>query len=147
VPKPWVVAVLLAIAASIAACDARAQTLLPSRLAYGTVDERDARIVIERVTGPSAIEYRFNLLPKGGLRVNGALGIKIAPVSAAGWRFDPPLPRTYYAGSEFFDGAPEIVITAVPTRGVREAVILLMYALCRDAACFSRNTTLAITQR
>ena len=134
-------------AASMAACDARAQTLLPSRTAYGTVDEREARVVIERVAGPSAIEYRLNLLPKGGLRVNGVVGIKVAAVSAAGWRFDPPLPRTYYAGNEFFDGPPEIVITAAPTRGVQEAVILLMYALCRDAACFSRDTTLAITQR
>lgn len=119
----------------------------PRGPAYATVDEQNARIVIERVANPRIIEYRLNLLPKGGLRVNGVIGIKVTAVSAPGWTFDPPLPRTYYAGNEFFDDAPEIVITASPGRDMPEAVILLMYALCRDAACFSRDTTLAITQR
>ena len=104
-------------------------------------------MIVERVASPRQIEYRLNLIPKGGLRVNGALGIKVAAVSAAGWRFTPPLPRTFYAGNDFFDGAPEIVITATPTRGVQEAVILLIYALCREEACFSRDVSLAITQR
>jgi hypothetical protein len=143
------VAAVLALATWTVACDpAQAQTrTVPSRPAYGTIDERDARIVVERLMGPRNIEYRVSVVPKGGLRVDGALGIKVAAVSAAGWRFDPPLPRTYYAGNDFFDGAPEFVIAATPVRGVQEAVILLMYALCRDEACFSRDTTLAITQR
>lgn len=114
---------------------------------YATIHDRNARVVVERVTTARAIEYRLNLLPKGGLRVNGTLGIKVAAVSAPGWRFNPPLPRMVYAGGEFFDRAPELVITAVPEQGAPEAVILLMYALCRDSACFSRDTTLAITQR
>jgi hypothetical protein len=144
-----VVAFVSALAAVGFACaSAHAQIRsAPVGPVYATVNEENARVVVERVSGAQAIEYRVNVLPKGGLRVNGAIGIKVAAVSAPGWRFDPPLPRTFYAGNEFFDGAPEIVISALPARGVPEAVILLMYALCRDTACFSRDTTLAITQR
>jgi hypothetical protein len=144
--RAWVI---VAGAAFFALCDAAHAQLrtAPVGPAYATVDEQNARIVVERITNAHAIEYRLNVLPKGGLRVNGALGIKVTAVSATGWRFDPPLPRTFYAGNEFFDDAPEIVIAATPARGVSEAVILLMYALCRDTACFSRDTTLAITQR
>lgn len=144
------VAVGLALGAALFVLSDAARAQLrtaPTGPAYATVDEQNARIVIERISNPRAIEYRVSLLPKGGLRVNGAVGIKVTAVSAPGWRFDPPLPRTFYAGNEFFDEAPEIVIAASPDRGVSEAVILLMYALCRDEACFSRDTALAITQR
>jgi hypothetical protein len=144
-----VIALFAAGAATVALCSlAHAQVrTAPLAPAYATVDEQNARVVVERVINSRAVEYRLNLLPKGGLRVNGVVGIKVAAVSAPGWRFDPPLPRTIFAGNDFFDGAPEIVIAAIPARGVPEAVILLMYALCRDEACFSRDTTLAITQR
>jgi len=142
--RPSIVAKALAVMTCVVTPGAAAAQ---TETVYGSVDESDVRFVVERVASSGLIEYRLSIIPKGGLRLNGAVGIKVAAVSAPGWLFQPPLPRTVYAGNDYFDGAPEITIAAAPRRDAGEAILVIMYALCREAACFGRDTSLAITQR
>src|SRR4051812_46832860 len=99
---PWV---LVLISAFPAAAQERANS-------YGMLDEGDARVTVERSASRTAVDYTFNLLPKSGLRVSGATGIKVTLIHGEGWQFKRPMPKVVYAGNDYFDGAPEIAITA-----------------------------------
>jgi hypothetical protein len=111
---------------------------------YGVQDEGDARVTVQRSASRTAVDYTFNVLPKSGLRVSGSTGIKVTVIHADGWQFTRPMPKVVYAGSDYFDGAPAIAITATRVNPQQPATLIIQYALCRDTACILRSNTVAI---
>ena len=111
---------------------------------YGLQDEGDARVTVQRSASRTAVDYTFNVMPKSGLRVSGATGIKVTVIHAAGWQFTQPMPKIVYAGNDYFDGAPEIGVTATRVNNAQPATLLIQYALCRDTACVLRSSTVSI---
>ncbi len=111
---------------------------------YGLQDAGDARVTVQRSASRTAVDYIFNVMPKAGLRVSGSTGIKVTVIHADGWQFTRPMPKIVYAGNDYFDGAPQIKITATRVNPQQPATLILQYALCRDTACILRSSTIAV---